>query len=266
VRFGDSEMSPKLYGGDYEQDVPATYHHAGHSRRYARDIMRYAQAVNQRDGETYGDSFFARAPIMASFHDSIMGNGRGHDERQSARLASEVILACYYATQDDGRDDLVEAGIDATKWDEQLQAQAVRPGQRYIDYRRANAVADLLPVFEPNGPYQGVCLFVEDHSKQVQGQIFQAEAAKQQFEVAGASVVQCLEVVEESTVLRGLFRQYLGGQAGFYRTFKPADPSLDELFPGRQDNIDYMQHLAGEYEAGVLNAPEVLEDARRFAA
>jgi hypothetical protein len=262
LRYGKDEYSAKLYSGTYEENVLATYHPARHSFQFLYNEFLYADAVNKREPGTYGDAEFARFPIIASFHDPIMGNERPNDERQSARLAGEFMCRIGMTLTPD---EAVEAGILATTWDSNRKMQAVGPPTMpYAKYRRAAGVADLLTVFRDTGVYDGITLFPENFCKQENNQLFAREAAAVGFELEGASIDDCMKLVDSRSVLQQKYQGFLHGQAGFFKNFTPADPKLDEMFPGREQNIDRVKRLAIAYDRGDVSAHDTLVIARGF--
>jgi hypothetical protein len=260
-RYGRDEYSPRLYGGTYEDRVLATYHHAGHSRLFIRNMFVYAAKVNQVEPGTYDQDAYARFPIIGAFHDLIMGNGRGNDEHQSALLASQMMKRLGFVLDEDPE---TEAGIDGTVWNDELEAQSVREDDEYLPYRRAAAVADLMNVFTEAEGYLVVGLIIEDMCKHKEGQLFTKEADAAGFLLEGVTIEDCLRFVDSRPALRAKFAEMLNGQAGFVAEFKAADPRMDALFPGRAANIAFMNELAARYSAGELSALEVLYASRDF--
>lgn len=261
VRYGRDEYSPKLYSGSYEDRVLATYHHSGHPRRFIRSMFAYAQKVNEYDPGTYGEHELARFPGVGAFHDLIMGNGRGHDERQSARLASEFMAQIGFSLT---ADEETEAGVSATTWDAARCMQAVNEDQPYVEMQRAAAVADLLSIFDASGPYQGICVLVEDMCKRMNDSLFVVEADTAGFSLVGVSIEDCMRFVDSNDRVRAKFAEALAGQAGFFANFRPADVRLDEMFPGRAANVQFMEELNEQYAQGNLSALDVLYACRDF--
>lgn len=261
VRYGKDEYSPKLYGGSYENRVLATYHHSGHPRKFIHDMFAYAQKVNEREPGTYGDHELARFPGVGAFHDLIMGNGRGHDERQSAHLASEFMTQIGFSLTSDEE---TKAGVSATTWDAKRRMQAVEDSQPHVEMQRAAAVADLLSIFEPSGPYQGICVVVEDMCKRMNDRLFVVEADAANFSLVGASIEDCMRFIDSNDRVRTKFADALAGQAGFFANFRPADTRLDEMFPGRNANVQFMEELNEQYAQGNLSALDVLNASRDF--
>ena len=264
MRYGKDEYSPKLYSGTYEQNVLATYHPARHSFQFLYNEFLYAAAVNKRKPGTYGDAEYARFPIIAAFHDPIMGNERGNDERQSARLAAEFMCRIGITLTPDEE---VMAGINATAWNNAKKTQAVgKPNLPHAKYRRAACAADLLTVFMDTGVYDGVTLFPEDFCKQEHKQLFTREAQAVGFSMTGASIDDCMQLVDSRPILQKKFGEFMHGQANFFETFTPADPHLDEMFPGREQNLDRLHHLTTAYDRGDIGAHDALVIARSYKA
>jgi hypothetical protein len=261
VRYGRDDQSPKVYGGSYEERVLATYHHGGHPRAFIRNEFRYAQAVNAIEPGTYAEQHYARFPIIGGFHDLIMGNGRGHDERQSARFATEFMMETGMSLAPDAE---AEAGVLSTTWDAARNMQAVEPGGQYEKEQRAAAVADLLSIFDESGPYQGVCCVVEDMCKRAHDQIFVTEADAQGFSLVDTTIDECMRFIDSNPRLTAQFGKQLAGQAGFFANFQPADPRLDELFAGRAANVQFMEEVNQHYAAGNLSALDVLHACRDY--
>lgn len=260
-RYGRDEHTPKVYGGMYEDRVLATYHHAGHSRLFIRNMFAYAAKVNELEPGTYGEDAFVRFPAIGAFHDLIMGNGRGNDERQSALLASEVMKRLGFVLD---QDEETEAGVEGTIWDDQLQAQSVQDSQEHVLYRRAAAAADLMNVFNATEAYLVTGLVVEDMCKRKEDQLFVKEADAAGFALEGAGIEDCLRFVDSRPVLRAKFAEMFEGQAAFVANFKAADPRMDSMFPGRPANIAFMGELSARYNAGEISAVEVFYASRDF--
>ncbi len=261
VRYGHDEYSPKLYGGSYEDRILATYHHGGHPRMFIRNMFKYAAKVNEVEPDTYGDDAFARFPGIGAFHDLVMGNGRGNDERQSALLAASFMTDLGFTLVDD---EPTVAGVLATTWDADNNAQAVNAEQPFVEYQRVAAVADLLSVFEKSGPYQGLCVVIEDMCKRMNNRLFVVEADAAGFSLNDVSIEDCMRFVDSNPAVRARFTEMLAGQAGFFANFTPADPRLDEMFPGRAENVQFMVELNEHYAAGTMSAVDVLHAARDF--
>lgn len=261
VRYGRDEYSPKLYGGSYEDRVLATYHHGGHPRTFIKNMFAYAQKVNEYNPDTYSEHELARFPGVGAFHDLIMGNGRGHDERQSARFAGEFMAQIGFSL---APDEETEAGVLATTWNAERCMQAVDDNKPHVEMQRAAAVADLLSIFDQSGPYQGICVVVEDMCKRMNDRLFVSEADMAGFSLVGASIEDCMRFIDTNDRVRAIFADALAGQAGFFANFKPVDARLDEMFPGRTANVQFMEELNGHYAQGNLSALDVLHACRDF--
>jgi len=261
LKYGKDEHELRTYSGSVERNVLAAYHHGDHPRHFVRDMFRFAAAVNEQRPGTYTAEHFARFPGIGAFHDLVMGNGRGNDERQSAELAMELLTRLGFTLLPDGA---TRAGILATTWDETRCRQAVDPANEYIKYQRASAVADLLHLFDRRGPYYSICLAVENFTKQMHDQIFTREADRVGFRYEGVSIDECFAFIDQSPVLSEEFATFLYSQTGFLENFTPGDPELDLLFPGRQDNIDFTRGIAKQYASGTMNSLDVLHAARDY--
>lgn len=260
ARYGRDEHSPKLYGGSYESNVLATYHHGAHPRRFMRGTFQYAAAANELRPGTYDDAAFGQFPGIAALHDIIMGNGRGHDERQSGLLAARLLPRFGFTPAEV---ESTVAGIDATTWCDERQAQAVDPAKTHLNYQRAAAVGDLLAPFTRSGMYEAVCLFVEDMCKRGHDQILVHEARARGFALGKVGVAECVEFIDGSERLRAKFGRLLLGQAAFFETFKPADPELDDLFPGRAANVAFAIECGEAFVRGGT-ARTTLAEAQSF--
>ena|SRR2546421_5051125 len=261
LRYGFNDTHPGLYGGDVEQDVIATYHHAGHTRGVIRDMFRYAAVVNQQDPETYTEDSLLRIPVVGGFHDAIIGSGRGVDERLSAALAVYFMDGIGAALLTDPE---TSVGICASIWNPVLQRQSVNPGLGYLPMQRAMAVGDMMPLFDERGPYEGVAHGIEELSKVMYDRIYTMEARAAGFRLAGRSVDECVEFIDSREALRRAYGNYLGRQVNLFRTFQPADPRLDEMFTGRPLNVQRMEDLHQNYMAGKLNAIGTLAVSRNY--
>lgn len=261
--YGPNDQAPGVYSGSHEGEIVATYHHAEHSKQFMRNKFRYMTAVNERDGDVYDEEDFMYGPVDAAFHDSIMGNGRGNDERQSGLLAAQLLVPYEVSQEAINR---TRAGVEGTTWDDELGAQSVRDSDPYVANRRAAAMGDLVAsIFDRTAPYQGLALFPEEMCKLKLGQVFAREARNRGFDLHGKTVDECLEFVDGSDLLRSRFGLYVAGQGGFYRGFRPADLGADDIFPGRKENAEWYDAAADEYHGGTINAVGLLRAARDYA-
>lgn len=261
MKYGESDQNPGLYSGMYEDRVLATYHHAGHPKSFIQNMFQYAHAVNEAHSGTYDEAAFVRFPIIGAFHDAIMGNGRGIDERQSAKLAMELMSKLGFTILPD---EAVGGAIDATTWNAELFQQSVDLSKPYLSYQRAAAVADLLPMFDRRGPYQGICVTIEDMCKKMNGQIFTRIADEYDFSLEAASIDSCMALIDASEALRAKYGELLAGQAAFFTSFTPGDPELDSYFPGRPANISFLSEISEAFSAGRITAVETLLAARDY--
>lgn len=263
VRYGKDEYSPKLYSGSFEHAVLATYHHGAHPRRMMRSLFQYGAAINELRPGTYDDTAFAQFPGTAALHDIIMGNGRGHDERQSGLVAARLLPHFGFTEHDV---ETTVAGIDATAWDDERQAQAIDSAKPHVAYQRAAGVGDLFSLFTKRGLYEAVCLAPEDFCKQVNGQVFTYEARARGFSPAGKAVDECIEFIDSSGPLRAKFGAYMLDQPAFFANFKPADPALDDIIPGRAANVAIARELAAAHQTpNTITAKRTLEITREYA-
>lgn len=265
IKYGPDEYAPRQYSGTYEEGVPATYHPARHSYGFMGNKFLYMRDVNEQYGlgVVYDELDFANAPVDAVLHDAIMGNGRGNDERQSALLAAHLMRE-RGASEESVRRSV--AGIDATTWDDEISAQSVRETDPYLWNRRAAAVADMKAgVFDPRAVYEGQALFVEDYSKQREKRLFVVQAGLHGFEVEGKTVDDYMEFVDWCEPLRQAYGRHASNQGIFCRTFQPADPHLDELYPGRTANAEWYEDAAAEFHGGSMGAHDILLAARERA-
>jgi hypothetical protein len=261
LRYGKDEFDLRYYGGHYEERVISTYHHAGHPRGFIENSFKYATKVNEVEPGTYDTAAFIRFPIIGAFHDNIMGNGRGNDERQSATLAAEMMSRLGFTLTPD---EPTYTAIEATSWSDELKMQSVDPSKPFLPYQRAAGVADLLPMFDKRGPYQALCVTVEDMSKRMHDGILTKEADLARVSLLGATVDDCMDLIDRSPALSERYGQLLHGQGDFFEGFQPADPRLDDFFPGRPENVTLLREISAAYHAGSLTARETLVIARDF--
>lgn len=261
LQYGASEFDLRYYSGRHEDRVLAAFHHAGHSRAFIEGAFRYARNVNEMHPGTYGPEAFGRFPIIGAFHDNILGNGRGHDERQSALLANEVMRRIGATSAPDKP---IREAIMATTWDDKLQYQSVNDDRPHVAYQRAAAVADLLGLFERRGPYLSVCISVEDLSKKQHGRILTQEADRYGVSLDGMTIDECMGFIDYSPVLRRAYGKLLASEPGFYQAFQPADPRLDELFTERAENARTLGEISAAYNASELTAHQTLLFTREY--
>lgn len=261
LRYGKNEFDLRYYGGHQEERVITAYHHAGHPRAFIENSFKYATKVNEVEPGTYDTAAFIRFPIIGAFHDNIMGNGRGNDERQSAILAAEMMTRLGFTLVPDKP---TLSAIEATTWSDELKRQSVDESKPFLSYQRAAGVADLLPMFDRRGPYQALCVTVEDMSKQMHDRILTREADLARISLLGASVDDCMDLIDRSPALTERYGQLLHGQGDFFEDFTPADPRLDDFFPGRPENVHLLREIDAAFHAGSLTARETLLVARDF--
>ncbi|HEV2402816.1 MAG TPA: hypothetical protein VGS08_01305 [Candidatus Saccharimonadales bacterium] len=261
IRYGRDEHHPKLYSGSYEHNVLATYHHGAHPRRFLHGMLQYMAAINVIRPGTYDDIALSQSPGIAGLHDGIMGNGRGNDERQSGLLAAVMMPGMGFSS---GAVETTLAAIDATTWSDEQRAQAVDAAKPHIIYQRAAGVGDLFSLFTRRGPYETACLGVEELCKQSHGQIFTQEAYTRGFPLEGTPIDECMEFIDKSEALQAAFGGFMQGQSTFYHDFAPADPALDDMFPGRTDNFGLMQEIDHAYRTGRFNAIGILGVTRDY--
>jgi len=262
-RYGIDEHHPRIYSGNYEQRVLAAYHHLGHSAGFIENAFMYGTAVNKVRPGTYDSTAFLHFPIIGAYHDPIMGNGRGNDERQSAILGSEMFMRLGFLLTPDEE---TREGILATGWNPKRKQQSVDPTRPHLEYQVASGVSDLLPLNDRRGPYQTICCIVEDMTKKMHGQVLTRVANEKHISLAGIGVNDCLDIIDHSDTLHAAFGKILKGQTAFYEQFTPADPGLDELFPGRPKNIAFLGTINSAYAAGKIGARQALAMAKEYQA
>lgn len=263
VRYGDDESSAQLYGGTYESDVLSTQHNAGHSWNFMRNMFRYATYINNRDDSDeppYGPDFFMRVPHIAAYHDSIMGNGRGHDERQAALFAGRLMMDFGISPTPD---EPTMAAIEATTWDDKNRRQLIYSGEDWPAYRAAARVADLLTSTDPYGAYESFRVILEDMTKVRYNRLLTLVARQRGFDLQAASMEERMDFIDNSAV-KHLFGDMLNGQAQFIRNLPLADPTIKADFSGYQANADILQFVADEYRGGSLSAVGSLEVIQRY--
>lgn len=261
VQYGKDELTPKIYHGHHEDGLLASYHNAGHHRRFVHDLFTYAAARNSREPGTFNAAHYLRFPAIGGAHDAKMGNGRGNDERQSALFGARLMQKIGLTLD---QDPLTQTAIEATTWTVATASQAVDPSKGFLAEQQAAAVADLLPMFDRRGPYVSLLLAPEIFMDQLHGQALTLEAQRSGFQLDEASVEACFAFFDENETAGRMFATYLEGLAAFYENFTPADLNLDSMFPGRSANIDFIRELNYGYKRGQISAREVLLAARDF--
>lgn len=265
IKYGESEHSPKLYGGNYETGVLATYHHAMHPRRMMRGMFEYATKVNEVRPGTFTDEDFIVFPETAGFHDVVMGDGRRIDEVLSWLLYKTFLENLGFAPSPKAR-----AGMFTTIWDDKNQRQLIDTSEEAIDAdpeiwnKRAAGVGDLLSVHQRRGPYEALCVWIEDACKKHCGQVFIKEAAAAGFSLIGVTVEDCFRFVDTRELLKQKLGKALLGNIAFMRNFQPADPSLDQYFPDRPANVAFFEAVSERFDASKLSARGVFRAARLF--
>ncbi len=263
-RYGKDESSPKVYGGAYEENVLSTYHHMQHPKQMLRGMFEYAARVNAAQPGTFQDEDFAIFAEIAGFHDAVMGSGRRVDEVQSWLLYKNFLEAIGFAVEEGAKH-----GICATIWDDQHKMQFVDTSEeasqdQYIWLKRATAVGDLISLFQRRGPYEALCVWVEDLCKKQNDQIFAKEAAAAGFSFTNATVEDCFKFVDSNEVLKQRLGKALLGNIVFMRDFKPADPNLDQYFPDRPDNVRFFEKVSERFNKNGISPAGVFRAARLF--
>jgi hypothetical protein len=261
-KYGFDEYSPKLFSGTAEQDVLATFHHAGHSRRVVRDMLRYAVAVNEQRPETYTHNDLAKLAIIGSFHDTVMGNKRGTDERQSGKFANQYLRAIGGLLIADPE---IQIAIEASTWDEKAMTQSYNPVKGYTNAQLAMCSGDHMSTLEPNAPYISITLAPEDASRKFNDQILTRAAKAAGFSLIGATIEDCLDFMDSNDTLRTWYGNYLGSNITFMQNFQPADPELPNIFPTtRQANVAHMRDMHERYLAREIGAVDTLILSRDY--
>lgn len=262
LQYGRDETTPRLYGGSAEQDVLATYHHSGHSRRFVRDMFRYHAT---RPGD-FSDDDLSLFPVIGGFHDAKMGNGRGTDERQSALFAGRVLRALGGLSLRDVKVRGTVAAIRATTWDVKRAAQAADLNEGYFHMQQAAAVADLLPLFDRSGPLVSLSLIPEVMTMEATDNVLSKVALERGFDLSRASITDCMEFIDHDPDLGRVFGNFLETQPGFLRNFTPADLDLDSHFTSRVDNTDLFIELNKSYIPGrSMGALATYEVAKEYS-
>jgi hypothetical protein len=105
---------------------------------------------------------------------------------------------------------------------------------------------------------------VDDNQPHIEMQRAAAVADAAGFSLVGASIEDCMRFTDSNDRVHARFADALAGQAGFFTNFKPADTRLDEMFPGRAANVQFMGELSRHYAQGNLSALDVLHACRDF--
>jgi len=265
IKYGHDATSPKLYGGLREERVLAAYHHAQHPRHMMRAMFEYATKINEVRPGTYSDEDFVTFPETAGFHDVCMGDGRRVDEVQSWLLYKAFLERLGFAPSNK-----TKAGILVTIWDDLHKRQLVDTSEKALTDdpeiwdKRVAGVGDLASVFECRGPYEALCVWLEDNCKKQNKQLFTKEADAAGFSLHDVSVEDCFAFVDTRERLLKALGKALAGNVVFMRSFQPADPDLDQYFTGRLANVTFFEAVSARFDAGKLSARGVFRAARMF--
>lgn len=228
ILYGKDEYSPKMYSGQFEQNVIAMYHHGTHPRDMLEGMFEYATIINSFRPGYYNNEAFGRFPLIAGFHDLIMGNKRGNDEDQSRLLAVDMMRGMgYIILPPEPGEEPVCDGIDATKWDAEKNRQLIVRGQPNMKYRRAAGVGDLITLLKPNGTYKGICIGIEDNTKKMHDQVLTRVANERGFNLEGKSLHEVAEFYGASDELKARFVKNVLGQIGVLKSIRLADYRLN---------------------------------------
>ena len=265
-KYGRDEYHPKQYSGAVEKNVLCTYHHAAHPLGSLDYAYRYAVERNHREPGTFSDEDLAWLPAVCTPHDLIMGNGRGHDERQSALLSIEVVTKLGLLMLPEGP---IVPGITASGWNAQKQRQDFNRKHGYFPVQQAMCIGDLGSLGDQHYLYQAVCIAAEDAGKLMHGRILQRQAAAAGVPLLGATVETCMELFDERPILMDYYKNvFWPKQLSLLTAYpkKAADPKIDSYpgFGGRLQNIDDATALSADLQAGRLSAVGSLLRAREI--
>jgi hypothetical protein len=268
-QFGPDALHPHFINGDVEHNLLATYHNGTHTRTMMmRDSMAYAHMRRLYDGQAaFPDRDLILLIFAASVHDAIQGDGRGLDEKRSADLAIKLMQANDYSYTPEDQEK-VRSAILATSFNPVTRKQSVTLERPHPHMQEALAIGDLLSLCRPDGPVYSLAHVVESFLA-VQGgynQIMVTEARKHDFSLEGKNVRHCLTFIGANKPLRQAFHQFLHEQAAFFQNHVYQDPRVDEWFPSRIANINFLQYkLLPELEAALLTPLQAYDLAQERA-
>lgn len=288
-RFG-TPSAPRWASGLVEKNVPRTYHcggldgHTSTGKQGAgvpRGALLIAQAMNiltRReviDTELRGITFLA-----AAAHDHTQGCGRAllaegqgpglGDERLSGQTAAVRALS---ATRDSDAADLAELAVMATAFDPGTGAQnVIYDGHtpREVLAQEITAAADLLSLNMRRGPLSALEMVTESLFLHAKGQIGQARLDWSSHAITSTALM--LDHIGDDDELRAAFAEGVAGQIAFFSAHRFTDAAIrdtcgagiDQMFPGRTDNIGALETYAGMLRDG--HTPrQIWETAREQA-
>lgn len=264
-KYGPSPMQPKLYSGAHEKNAIATYHNLQHTEFVVTDMIRYGAWKNQQHPGTYTPEDFFLFSIIGGAHDMIIENGRGNDERQCGKLAQQIAMQFGISLAPDPR---LSIPIEAGTWNHSKNKQSFDPSKGYVLGQMAKCSADILSPCKVDGPLQSVYLEPEDMSKRFTGGLLAKEAEAAGVSLEGASIEDCMALVDERQALTNVGKDFWNNQISFYTDYpdKAVDPEIDKFETWRHSNIPLVEGISADYNAGRVTAVGILERCRDIAA
>jgi hypothetical protein len=292
AQYGTPEH-PRWASGTYETQVLMTYHNGGQDGHTSvgeqgcgvpRNVLRLAGAVNAA----------AKAPVIsplvraiafyaACAHDVrqlcgrlLLPEGQQGSDRGDERLSA---LQAQHHLQQAGVDqrwvDLAQVGVLATAYNPRTHNQNLdyglwQPGQPVPDQvavQELVAGADLLSIATRWGPTEGVRYAAESLGFHSFGQVAGRWCDQQHLKLGAVTAAEVFfRAMRPGTDLAAHFLTFMRGEEKYMQTgFRFSDRGLhtlcgkgiDQLFPGRGRNAQWMAVATAALEAGELTPHQV---------
>lgn len=288
ARYGTPD-APRWASGSVETDVLMAYHCGGTDGHTSvgplgngvpRGVLLIAAAINSATGREVVDPMLRAATfVAAAAHDHTQlcgrallpeGQGEHHgDERLSAVTARQ---RCLDAGAAPAVADLVYRAVMATAFDPETKAQNVdyaAGSQRVVLAQEITAAADLLSLTARRGPLGSVEMVCESLCLRRSDRLVQRRL---QLDTSVNSPLWLLDRIDADTELRAAFAEAMAGQAKFFAGHRYSDQrirevtgaGIDDLFPGRRDNVAQLDSFVGLLADG--HSPRELWTAARALA
>lgn len=267
----------------------------------SRGALLITHAVNAEAGREVFDPL-ARAILYnaGANHDvrqncgrSLLPEGKRGPEYGDERLSAEAAargFAAVMGTSEEGQ----TAGTSITsRLEAAVMATAFNAGRQNINYeawhadpenveleqavleQEVLAAADLLCLTHVRGPVTSPENIVEAMSSNQSGRMLQDVLVAMGVEMVGtADMGQILDIIGQNETLLAKFIEMMEGQIGFFGSFKFSDEAIrkicngkgiDDLFPGRADNVAALIAYTAALRSGKATPREVWQWARTRA-
>jgi hypothetical protein len=273
-----------------EAAMPTFYHNGDGTRLAMRGASEYMKYVNSRRDKPFaenaadrggeaspyrGEATFCKTLLAAAYDDLVFGAyGRGGDERASAALAREHLLAKGF--EPEFVNDVVIA-IEASIFNEETGKQNYDPTRGAEAEQHASLDGDLRDLGGARGTAKVFMLLIENMWKkdtagrfgQILRQAVKAEReAQSQQQYTYQTMRDFFDVIERHPDLKQKFGQELAGNGDFLlEKHRYIDPNFEKALRNRKQQNATLQRVLGvQISAGTMTVEEAFHCAVSYAA